>query len=419
MPYQKVKEERFQFVAHFLEMYYAHDMKKYFELPKNPQKQYPAKLDIPTFEELKKYQYTINRVQMRVETLCDNLEEHYYMVHPCYQREEADNIIASSRIIESMLIGLRIPDILIYSYYQNQKMIHEVVDGQQRCLTFAGFLSRSYRDEFGTLQKSNKNHFKLTGLKIFKDYNGKTLNRLDETIVDELKDYKINLCIIDAEKNPTFDPVDHFVRLNMNINPLRNNSFMMWNVSNDAIVMKKIEELTEKYQETIFRAKNRNKKQEQNVTGLVYINYKNDERKAPVKNVMDNWRKASVAEVTNWLDKITDANRYKYLEAIEHIDQFLGKIAKWATQAELSLNKLFDIKEKADISSVVLSYLYFLLSDIPEATLLEKSKDVEQIMHNFYKTIHNPDKKDQLMNLLEESKKKLKILYMYSLQETK
>ena len=63
-----------------------------------------------------------------------------FIIRPDYQRSEVPNAIQkASYLLESILLGLRIPPIFIY---RKKNGVTEVIDGQQRLLSILGFLKR-------------------------------------------------------------------------------------------------------------------------------------------------------------------------------------------------------------------------------------------------------------------------------------
>src|SRR5690606_349924 len=96
-------------------------------------------------------------------------------------------------------------------------------------LTLLGFIGSEYIDEKGK-SKSSKNHkFSLRKLKILKELDGKKFDALDEEQKNKIYDFPLYLVEIDESRNPQFDPIDLFIRLNDKPYPIRENSFEMWN----------------------------------------------------------------------------------------------------------------------------------------------------------------------------------------------
>ena len=103
------------------------------------------------------------------------------IVIPYYQREFVWSIKQSSRLIESFLMGLPVPQIFLYVNEEEQL---EVIDGQQRLLTVKYFFE-GYFDEENS--KGKRKIFKLKGLSKHSEYNEKTFVELSEKDQRKLK----------------------------------------------------------------------------------------------------------------------------------------------------------------------------------------------------------------------------------------
>ncbi|MBN8697695.1 MAG: DUF262 domain-containing protein [Bacteroidetes bacterium] len=180
-----------------------------------------------------------NPISIPIDEIRNDLKTTRYLLRPSYQRQEKINEIKASAIIESILLGISLPPIFIY---KNENNIKEVVDGQQRLLAIISFLGDQFYNEDGKLTFSKNNNFKLKGLKILTDLEGKNFSSLQPNQKDKLLDFVIDLIIIEHSVNENFDPVDLFIRLNYKPYPIKANSFEMWNSIVNFQVIKKIRE---------------------------------------------------------------------------------------------------------------------------------------------------------------------------------
>lgn len=89
------------------------------------------------------------------------------IIIPFYQRKYVWKIEQASRLIESFLMGLPVPQVFLYV---NDDGLLEVIDGQQRLLSVTYFIKGYFgeEDDKGRLQA-----FKLKGLSERSEYNGK------------------------------------------------------------------------------------------------------------------------------------------------------------------------------------------------------------------------------------------------------
>lgn len=144
-------------------------------------------------------------------------------LRPSYQRNEVINRKKASGIIESAILGIPLPPIYLYKDSQGKL---EVIDGQQRLISFFGFL--------GHLRnvKTKLNGFKLIGLDILTNLNGLDSEHDYFKLIlnDKILDFTLKTFTFDAEKG--FEPslkYEIFERLNKNPFPIKPNSFELWN----------------------------------------------------------------------------------------------------------------------------------------------------------------------------------------------
>lgn len=94
------------------------------------------------------------------------------IVIPFYQRRYVWKIEQASRLIESFLMGLPVPQVFLYVNSDDQL---EVIDGQQRIMSVKYF----FEGLFGEPDNQSKRQvFKLKGLSERSEYNGKTFTEL-------------------------------------------------------------------------------------------------------------------------------------------------------------------------------------------------------------------------------------------------
>ena len=129
---------------------------------------------------------------------------------PFYQRKYVWKIEQASRLIESFLMGLPVPQVFLYI---NDEAKLEVIDGQQR-IKSVNFFFKGY---FGEPDARGRHQvFKLKGLSERSEYNGKTFEDLSDRDKRRLKNATLRAINIKQLK-PTItnDSVFHiFERLN-------------------------------------------------------------------------------------------------------------------------------------------------------------------------------------------------------------
>jgi len=94
------------------------------------------------------------------------------IIIPFYQRKYVWTIEQASRLIESFLMGLPVPQVFLYVNEEDQL---EVIDGQQRIRSVAYFFEGFFGDED---KRGKRQTFKLKGLSDRSEYNGKTFKDL-------------------------------------------------------------------------------------------------------------------------------------------------------------------------------------------------------------------------------------------------
>lgn len=102
------------------------------------------------------------------ETILNQLLKGNIDINPEFQRRDAWDTIKKSRFIESIILGLPIPQ-LVLSEKTGQRGNYIVLDGKQRLTTLLKFLGKGV---------GRDNGFKLTGLQILKPLNGQSYENL-------------------------------------------------------------------------------------------------------------------------------------------------------------------------------------------------------------------------------------------------
>lgn len=144
-----------------------------------------------------------------LELLADQVQRGDIVI-PFYQRRYVWKIEQASRLIESFLMGLPVPQVFLYV---NSDGLLEVIDGQQRIMSVKYF----FDGLFGEADHQNKKQvFRLKGLAERSEYNGKTFNELSPKDQRKLKNSTLRTINIKQLKpSARNDSVFHiFERLN-------------------------------------------------------------------------------------------------------------------------------------------------------------------------------------------------------------
>lgn len=161
--------------------------------------------DVPYVE----YDISVSPSDPSLELLAQQIERKDIII-PFYQRKFVWKIEQASRLIESFLMGLPVPQVFLYVNKEDQL---EVIDGQQRLMSVKYFLEGYFGEED---DKGRRQSFKLKGLAQRSEYNGKTYKELSERDQRKLRNSTLRaINIKQLTPNNNGDSVFHiFERLN-------------------------------------------------------------------------------------------------------------------------------------------------------------------------------------------------------------
>lgn len=154
-------------------------------------------------------------LQRKVRDLHSDFTNRELDPRPSFQRGYVWDKGRASRLIESILLNVPLP--LIYSAEEADGR-EVVIDGQQRLLSVFGFISGKFPKE--------QSRFRLTGLKLLRDLNGKTFDELPEEVRRSIQQYLFQIIRISKESHADVK-FEIFERLNsgsvtLNAQELRN-----------------------------------------------------------------------------------------------------------------------------------------------------------------------------------------------------
>lgn len=266
---------RYKLIADYLEVKYGINKGLYIDTSEEFKEQ-NRKLSQPKDNMQVSYQeLRINKPEPSsntIDDICRQMSRNRFLVRPPYQREEVINRQKSSEIIESILLGIKLPPIFIF---KNKNGISEVIDGQQRILSILAFLGRGYVDENGKEVKTKKDCFPLQ-LKdsILTNLQGKKFTQLSEEQQDKITNFGLWVIEINERNNPNFEPLDLFIRLNNKPYPIKDDTFEMWNSYIDRGLIDTIKASYSNCGNWFFMRKASNRMEnENNYTVLSYFNY--------------------------------------------------------------------------------------------------------------------------------------------------
>jgi len=276
-------------------------------------------------------------VEYTIDDICRLMLRGRFIVRPVYQRGEVINKAKSSAIIESMLLGIKLPPLYLYKRMDN---ILEVLDGQQRLLSILGYIGQTFLDESGQHVKSAKHEFGLSNLQILSEYNGKTYKELPINLQNKLLDSSLSLIIIEEKFNPTFEPVDLFIRLNNKPYPIKENTFEMWNSYVDKDIIDAIKALAKRYDKWFYVRKNNVRMHNEELLVMIaYLEFNYSYEKAngntdyPQLDIFQrdttiNVRIKQKSNVTKLLNDVSikTEQKEKFVKSIKAVDSLIKKV---------------------------------------------------------------------------------------------
>ena len=284
--------------------------------------------------------YTIHRLNkpdaqtITVENLNSRMHRKRFLVRPSYQRYEVKSLVKASAIIESMLLGIKLPPIFVFN---RENGVQEVIDGQQRVLAIFGFMGKEFLDERGEWSRSLKDGFRLRKLRILKELNGKSFDDLDTMYQDKLWDFNLYMVNIEEKINPGFEPVDLFIRLNNKPYPIKDNTFEMWNSYVDRTIIEELRGLACRYQEWCYLRRDNKRMDNENLyTILAYLEYHNsqggsgDALEFYTRSEGINSRLRSTSQVTKVLESLSEntEERKRFLGGMRAVESFIKRKVK-------------------------------------------------------------------------------------------
>ncbi|WP_284653501.1 GmrSD restriction endonuclease domain-containing protein [Flavobacterium terrisoli] len=291
--------------------------------------------------------------------ICRQMERHRFLIRPPYQRNEVINKKKSSLIIESILLGIKLPPIFVF---KREDGISEVLDGQQRLLSILGFIEKPYLDEKNQIKRSSKNGFALN-LKssILKDLQGKKFTQLSPEQRETITNFDLWFIEINYVNNKNFEPIDLFIRLNNKPYPIKEDTFEMWNSYVSRDIISTIKSIYTNHSGWFYIRKNNSRMENENIyTALAYFQY--------------TW---NLSEKSNSFTP-KDVDIYKVLNKINLRVKSKNEITKVLEDSSLKL-KFIDAAN--DLEFNFIRKLKLLLSDTNDYSLTSLNKNLDEIFN--------------------------------------
>ncbi len=138
---------------------------------------------------------------LEIESLHNKQKRGRLILQPDFQRQYVWDATKASKLIESAILGIPLPVI----YLSEEKDGKEyVIDGQQRLTSFFSYIDGKFPDD---------KPFKLSGLNVHTELNGKRFSDLSEELQDKVRYYKIRAITFQKDSSETLK-FEIFERLN-------------------------------------------------------------------------------------------------------------------------------------------------------------------------------------------------------------
>lgn len=411
--------ERFTDTANFLKSLTGFDFKLYLRSPEFKKRISEIKQSESDAEETTE---KLSRLRLHkpdpetkpVYQLLEDIESNNYLIRPTYQRQEKINVKKASSIIESILLGIKLPPIFIFSRTDGTR---EVIDGQQRLLSIVGFLGKTYKNEEGQIVTAKNHNFRLKDLRILHQYNGKKYSDIISEIEDTILDFDIDEIEISEDLNENFEATDLFIRLNSKPYPIKQNSFEMWNSITDMDIIERIKNITSKNQNWFYMTapkiddygKRRDRMQnEELITVLSYICY-NQMINDDYKKILDFYarmqkficRLKTKNQLTDLLEKLefkpTDKELFiKSIQKTEDIVNIIGEVLLDGNKTKDAMNEILNVKNLRIFSrrSQEFYILWLLLYELDSEKAKLHKQDILSDITDMFVLLENVDNKN-------------------------
>ena len=269
-------------------------------------------------------------------TIREMFDDGDIVTDPDYQREFVYTEKQSSKLIESMLIGIPIPT--VYLCQENDET-WSVIDGQQRITSFVFYL---------------ENKFPLSGLTELKELNGLYFKDMDKTIQKKLKSSSLNaICILKESQELKYEI---FARLNQGAISLKPQELR--NCIYRGSYNRMLEELARnKYLSVLFHDENKRKQYQERILRFFALRNFTDYKSSIMKTMNDYMFVHQNAEEK----EIADC-KVLFNKTIDIIKQILGDTAFFAVNRDDG--KIIGRFSGSVYDSIIIPFSFFTNHDL-------------------------------------------------------
>lgn len=354
--------------------------------------------------------------------ICRQMERQRFLIRPPYQRLEVKNKNKSSAIIESILLGIKLPPIFVY---KRKDGVSEVLDGQQRLLSILGFLKKEYLDENNNKQRSIKHGYALS-LKngILNSLHGRNVERLEPEQIKKIYNFDLWIIEINHRYNKDFEPIDLFLRLNSKPFPIKENTFEMWNSYIDKEIIESIKNTLKENENWFYFRKNNKRMENENIyTALIYLQYIQKGKIDPENHSLEyykigdkiNFRIRSKTDITKTLENpiLKDELLIASKSFNENFIVKVKTIVQNDKSDELSvLNKnletIFNVPSIGRRTQQSFYALWYFISEIPLKSIIQNKSIIREDLHTLFHSMNNIGSKELFSDKIIAFKEKYK-----------
>lgn len=416
---------RYNVIAEFLEKEFNLNLNIYLDYNQNFKQRNknitPENEERVSFDDLR-----INKPEpssIAIMDVCRQMERQKFLIRPPYQRNEVINQKKSSSIIESIILGIKLPPIFVY---KREDGISEVLDGQQRLLSILAYIQKPYLDENNNIRYSNKNGFSLN-LKnsgILKDLHGDRFEDLSADNQERIKNFDLWIIEIDYKNNKNFEPIDLFVRLNNKPYPIKDDTFEMWNSYISKDIIDTIKAVHTNHSNWLYFRKNNSRMEDENIyTALAYFQYCRNKMSPDsyypeeidiykVGNKI-NFRVKSKVEITRVLVNVDLKN--DFIKAINHFEFDFVRKLKTLLSDEDNVNTSNNVLSK-NLDDVFMFgnarrtqqgfyALWYFLFDIPIESIQKNKTQIRKDLRKLFSYMANIEDKSTFEDYVIDFKK--------------
>jgi len=348
-----------------------------------------------------------------------------FLIRPPYQRDEVINTKKSSSIIESILLGIKLPPIFVF---KRNDQVSEVLDGQQRLLSILGFINEPYLDENNNLKFSNKNGYPLN-LKnsVLTKLTSKKFDQLTLEDQEKIKNFDLWIIEINQKNNVNFEPIDLFVRLNNKPYPIKEDTFEMWNSYISRDIIDTIKAVHRNNKDWFYLRKNNTGMEDENIiTALIYFEYGLAKKGLDANYVskdLDGYKVYNKitfrVRSKNDISRVLEDSSCKrdFISASNNFEfNFLRKLKELVSDPDdrsvATLNKNLDnilgIENKRRTQQGFY-ILWCFIYEIPFNIIEDRKSDIRADVKHLYSYMTNIDSKTRFDNKLKEFKEKYNV----------